>query len=243
MTTSERDFEQLSLLLDGELDTAACRDLKERIALEPELAATWGSLQQLNVRLQEAYGGVDAAGVPNEIEALLGSEAPAAPAKAKVYALFPRRLAVPVALAASVVLAVSLALFTDVNGDTREQRGSSLAAALESLPSGDDWHALRSGGQIQTVLTFPARDGSWCREFLLREPEQKDAQRGVACRRAEGWHTEVLAQVQESGRNDVYRPAGASDNSAVQHFIREQAADIPLDGKKEASLIAQGWRQ
>lgn len=242
MAISNADFEQLSQLLDGELDATARHDLERRIASQPELAETWHHLRTMNAELRRAYGNSEAAGVPDAVRTLLGNDKPANMAQNNVIPLFRRRNIWPVALAASLVLAVSLALFPDGKPGVSQRSGMTLATALETLPSGDDWTGLDDGRQMRAVLTFPDRDGGWCREFLLRHTRSEDTLRGVACRTAGDWHTEVMAPGAGPDSSDVYRPAGAGDSSAVQGFIRDRAADIPLDGKQEATLIERSWR-
>lgn len=241
MTISEADFERLSQLLDGELDAVSGHQLEQRIAREPELASAWQELQAINATLRQAYAGA-AAGIPQKITAMLDSAESQGPTKDNVVPFFRRQPLWPAALAASVVLAFAIALIPDDTGSPASTPGLTLAAALESLPSGDTWTSLEDGGQIQAVLTFPSLDGGWCREFALKQTSRKETQRGVACRTDGQWQTEVVAQAPEQESRDVYRPAGAGDSQAVHHFIRDQAADIPLSGPQEAALIDSGWR-
>lgn len=244
MAISESDFEQLSQLLDGELDAAARARMEQRIAREPELAGTWERLQTVNLRLQRAYAGREAAGVPSEIRALLKDREPGSGTDGgKVVPLFgQRRQLWPAALAASVVLAVAVALFPGGESTSPRQAGMTLAEALESSASGDDWRVLTDGSRMQAVLTFPRHGGGWCREYLLHEAGGDAPLRGVACRTAGDWQTEVLAQGSGPESRDVYRPAGAADSNAVHEFIRDHAADIPLDASKENALIIREWR-
>ncbi len=240
MAISEADFQRLSRLLDEELDAEARQRLEQRIALEPELADTWRQLQAMNTELRLAYAGGAAAAVPGEIRALLEDEkASRGGTPGNIVPLFRRRQLWPAALAASLVLAVSIALLPD---GTPRKPGMTLASALDSMPSGDDWHALDDGSKARAVLTFPNHEGGWCREFLLREADAKGTVRGVACRAGEDWRTEVIAQGAGPDSSDVYRPAGAGDSDAVHQFIRDQAADIPLDGPQEKRIIARNWR-
>ncbi|MEQ8515096.1 MAG: hypothetical protein RIC38_05775, partial [Chromatocurvus sp.] len=172
MAISEADFEQLSQLLDGELEAAERHHLEQRIALEPELAATWQRLQAINAGLQLAYAGNDSAGVPGAIRALLKNEKNARNAEDNVVPLFRRQTLWPAALAASLVLAVAVALSPNNGPTTSQQPGMTLATVLDSAPSDDTWHDLDDGRQLRAVLTFPNHDGGWCREFLLRDAGQ-----------------------------------------------------------------------
>ncbi len=240
MTITEADFERLSQLIDGELDAASQQQLEQRIALEPELASAWQELQTINATLRQAYAGATT-GIPQRITSMLDSAVGQDRAKDNVVPFFRRQPLWPAALAASVVLALAVSLTPEHTGSPSPP-ALSLAAVLESLPSGDTWTTLEDGAQIQAVLTFPSRDGSWCREFALKQMSRKDTRRGVACRTDGQWRTEVVAQAPEHESSDVYRPAGAGDSQAVHQFIRQQAADIPLSGSQEAALIDSGWR-
>lgn len=241
MTINEADFERLSQLLDGELDAVSRQQLEQRIALEPELASTWQELKTINATLRQTYAGATT-GIPQRITAMLDSAAGQGRAKDNVAPFFRRQPLWPAALAASVVLALAIALTPDDTGSSSATAGLTLAAALESLPSGSTWTTLEDGGQIQPVLTFPSRDGGWCREYALKQTSRTESRRGVACRKDGQWQTEVVAQAPEQESSDVYRPAGAGDSRAVHHFIRDQAADIPLSGPQESALIDSGWR-
>jgi len=64
----------------------------------------------------------------------------------------------------------------------------------------------------------------------------------VACRDGDTWATTVLANVELAAPAAEYRPAGAGDSDAIAAFIDENAADIPLDARQEAELIARRWQ-
>lgn len=242
MAISESDFEQLSQLLDGELDTPGQQHLEQRLALEPELASAWRQLQTVHATLRQAYAGSNTATVPSSVRCMLDGEKHARDNADKVVPLFSARKLLPAALAASLVLAVSIALLPGNESQPQVGAGLTLAAALESLPSGDAWHVLEDGRRVQPVLTFPRNGEGWCREYLLRDDDSELAQRGVACRSAGDWHTEVLAQGTRAQSNHEYRPAGAGSHEAVEQFIRENAADIPLDTNQEELIIQRHWR-
>ena len=66
-----------------------------------------------------------------------------------------------------------------------------LAQALEHSPSGaTGWEHLDDNRGFRSVLTFPAADGRWCREFLLAHDESH--WRGVACRDEGTWVNQVV---------------------------------------------------
>lgn len=238
MAISDADLERLSQLLDGELDTAEGQRMQRRLAEEPALAATWRDLKGLDIELRQACAAHGSTRVPDDIRALLTEET----VRDNVVPLFPRRTLWPMALAASLLLAVAIALVPPGTPDTPRQSVATLSSALEANASGDSWYPLDGGRQMQAVLTFRKHNGDWCREFLLRTSDSASAQRGVACRQGEQWRTEVLVSGAAPGSPGAYRPAAAGDSDAVQQFMRDHAADIALDARQEEKLIDNAWR-
>jgi len=158
------------------------------------------------------------------------------PAKQRAGSAAPATINWPVALAASVVLAVAVGIVVD-----RDEPGSQLPgndrlvdAALDRLPSGRGWTTLADGRALQPVLTFPHRDGNWCREYLLRDD---DNWRAVACHDGSRWVTQAAGLESFMDAGAAYRPAGAGDAAPVAVFINQNAADIALDAQAEAELL------
>jgi hypothetical protein len=115
-----------------------------------------------------------------------------------------------------------------------------LAQALEHSPSrASGWEQLDGARDFRSVLTFPAADGRWCREFMLAHNESH--WRGVACRDEGTWVNQVVGSEVFLERETQYRPAGSGDTEKVARFIDETAADVALGPQQEAALIASGW--
>lgn len=234
---TDRDYELLSQYLDGELDAGARAALDKRLAAEPGLADLLARLRRLDAEVAASVCASATDSVPAHVTALLSDDGKVVP--------FPRplrRAAWPAALAASLVAAVALLLLP---GEDVQQplTGSDalLAGALESEPSrAEGWVTLADGRTLQPVLTFPDRDGNWCREFLLRDGDQD--WRGVACREAGSWETQVVARETFLAAEEAYRPAGAGDSDKVAGFITRNAADIALGAREEQALIASSWQ-
>ena len=91
------------------------------------------------------------------------------------------------------------------------------------------------------MLTFPAADGRWCREFLVAS----DAKhwRGVACRDDNTWVTQVMGSEVFLEQETQYRTASADDDQAVARFIDETASDVALGPDEEAALLNSGWER
>ena len=234
---TDRDYELLSQYLDRELDAGAAAALEQRLADEPDLAELLARLRRLDAQVAASVCASATDSVPDHVAAMLHGDGKVVPLRRPL-----QRAAWPAALAASVVAAVALLL---VPGEDRQQplTGSDdiLAGALESEPSrAEGWVTLIDGRALQPVLTFPDHEGNWCREFLLRDGDQD--LRGVACREAGSWETQVVARETFLTAEEAYRPAGASDNDKVAGFITRNAADIALGAREEQALIASDWQ-
>ena len=145
------------------------------------------------------------------------------------------------AIAASVLAA---AVFL-ASPEWRQEQPSGdalLARALEDVPSSSEaWTALGDERLVRPLLSFQARSGGWCREFLLQDGGAD--WHGVACREGEArWTTELLVPDAAAAQPGEYRPAGAGDAGAAAAFVDQHAADIPLSASEEAGLIAGGWQ-
>jgi hypothetical protein len=244
MNITDKDFEQLSQLVDGELSSEAARELRERLEREPALRAVWKDLQGINAELRQRFGGAGAR-VPATVRALFPDEKPVRGAGdnagARVLRFPTRHVRWSGALAASVALACAVGLLWS---DSDVPARADLDTVLDSRSSGSGWHTVADGRAVQPVLSFPAEGGGWCREFLVRDADTGTAvQRGVACRdnTSGDWRTEVLAAAPAPGSANAYRPAGAGDRAEVDHFIRDRAVDIPLDAAQEQDLIDSAW--
>lgn len=228
---NEQDYQQLSQYLDGELDVFTTRQLEQRLQQEPELAATLAQLQGQDAAIRSALN--TTAEAPATVRAMLE------PAS-NVVAL-PQRKARPTwqyAVAASLIAAAGLAI-----SPAWQQAPSAdqmLANVLETSPSmASGWQTLDNGDQVRPVLSFKDKAGNWCREFLITEAGE--ASRGVSCRAAGEWQTQVLAATEIPGDAGQFRPAGAADANPVANFLAEQADSIPLSASEEASLIENHW--
>jgi hypothetical protein len=264
---SDQDMALLSQYLDGELSPTEYRELETRLQSESALQSVLLRMQALNHRLRDALATNQA--VPASITALLDAAVTASQPASETadqsgedrgsrgsnsgatILQFPGRSGSAgasetprwaYALAASFVGAIALALVL-APGTTPENRlpGNDVlvAAALDSLPSGNDWSPLNDGREIQPVLTFPHQDGRWCREYLLRGGASD--WRAVSCREDGQWVTQAAGLESYLESSDAYQPAGAADSAPVAVFISQHAADIALGRKDEAALIAS-WK-
>lgn len=235
---SNGDFELLSRYIDGELDWVATDALEARLEHESALREQLANLRQNDVLVRQLFQTGAAARIPATATVALSQTN-------NVVALPVRRRFAPFAAAATVVLGLG-AVLMQLDGGAPATRAPGmddlLAAALETTPSrAEGWDKLADGSQLRAVLTFPAADGRWCREFLLAS----DAKhwRGVACRDDNTWVTQVMGSEVFLEQETQYRTASADDDQAVARFIDETAADVALGPEEEQVLIKAAWQR
>ena len=229
------DDHLLSMYIDGELDAERTIALAGRLKVEPSLRARLSAMENNDRLIKKIF-----IGQSNEHEQEL-----AALVRAENVVTLKRgarwREWTTGAIAASVIAAAALSLIiqqpSEFNPMTMDVR---LAQALEHSPSrASGWEVLDEDREFRSVLTFPAADGRWCREFLLAHDESH--WRGVACRDKGTWVNQVVGSEVFLEQETQYRPAGAGDTEKVARFIDDTAADVALGPQQEAALIASGW--
>lgn len=234
--TGHRDDEQLCRYLDGEATSEEIASIEARLGTDKAFATRLSTFKHNDALLKADHTnrGMD---VPPGLAARLACEQ--APTIKTIGFRKPA-----FALAASLTMAIGLGLALQLVGtptDTTPRMDRALATALETKPSrAEGWDSLADGRELRAVLTFPAADGNWCREFMLATEDSH--WRGVACREANTWVTQVIGREVFLDRETGYRPAGANDNDSVARFIDNTAADVALSRKQELNVIASGWQ-
>jgi hypothetical protein len=254
LALSDEDFALLSRWMDGEVSGPERARVEQRLSAELQLGAALRALESQDERLRAAFRHRD--DVPaTVVQKLLAADATGAPAAARESQVvaFPRRgehrqpaahtaNRWPLAAAASLLAAlgvVFLAQQAPEDGVRLATSDTTLAEALDVRPSGTDWLPLEDGRMLQPVLSFAHRDGTWCREYLLRDAQHD--WRGVACRSNGTWTTQALGREDYLDSTNAYRTASAGDSQPVALFITENAADIALGREQEQALINTGW--
>ena len=234
---------------DGELDAATRAAVEAAMALDAQLAQRVARHRALRGRLRAALDPVLDEPLP---ERLLASVRGAPLQRHAAEVIAPKRKAAPGwswpqwgAIAASLVggaLLGPLLLLRAPAGaalvtrDGQVLASGALARALtEQLASSQP-----PGAPVQIGVSFRARNGDYCRTFVLRE---KSALAGLACRAHEAWRLEVLAQnPAPPAAATGYRPAGSALPAGVAHTLDELIAGEPLDAGAEAAARARGWQ-
>lgn len=239
--------ETLMAYADGELDPPTRAALEAAMAADPGLADRVARHRALRARLQAAFDPVlDEPLPPRLIESARG--APVQRPAAKVIPL--RRAAAARwswpqigALAASLVLGTllgPLVLHPPGGGapvltrDGQMFASGSLARALtEQLASRQPPTA-----PVQIGVSVRARDGAYCRSFVLRE---QGAIAGLACRERDAWRLEVLEQSTAPAASGGYRAAGSAVPPSVARALDEMREGDALDAAAEAAARERGW--
>lgn len=229
------DDHLLSMYIDGELDAERTIALAGRLKVEPDLRARLSAMENSD-RLVRKLFARHSDGAARELAARIQAT------NVVIFKPIPRwREWATGAIAASVMAVVALSFTSErplgFNPMTMDRQ---LAEALEHSPSrASGWEHLDGERDFRSVLTFPAADGRWCREFLLAHDESH--WRGVACRDEGTWVNQVVGSEVFLEQETQYRPAGAGDTEKVARFIDETAADVALGPQQESALISSGW--
>ena len=229
------DDHLLSMYVDNELDAERTIALVGRLRSEPTLRARLTSMEANDALIKTAYSQFGSA-VPAHLAPMVSATNVSILGTARRWQRW-ATVAVAASFATAVALVVSMNQTDVFNPMTMDAR---LADALEQSPSrAEGWDALGDDRQFRSVLTFPAADGRWCREFLLAQSDSH--WRGVACRDNGDWVNQVVGSEVFLEQETQYRPAGAGDTEQVARFIDETATDVALGPQQEAALISAGW--
>lgn len=228
------DDHLLSMYIDNELDAERTIALVTRLQRDASLRARLTSMEANDAALRRLVKGK--ACVPEHLATLVKADNVTIMPSARNW-IHPAGVALAAGFAVVVALVSSLNRADVFNPMTMDPQ---LASALEHSPSqATGWERLENGRDFRSVLTFPAADGRWCREFLLAQDESH--WRGVACRDNGKWESQVVGSEVFLEQETQYRPAGAGDSEQVARFIDETAADVALGPQQEAALISSGW--
>ena len=229
------DDHLLSMYIDNELDAERTIALITRLRTEPTLRARLERMEANDSAVKRLYSEADHT-VPTQLASLVRAENVTMINTSRTWQRWAGG-AIAASFAAVLTLVINVnqsVVFNPMSMDPQ------LADALEHSPSrASGWETLGSDRVFRGVLTFPAADGRWCREFLLGQNESQ--WRGVACRDSGEWANQVVGSEVFLEQETQYRPAGAADSEQVARFIDETATDVALGPQQEAALIASGW--
>jgi hypothetical protein len=245
------DDEILMAYADGELDAARRAEIEAAIANDPELARRVEQHRALRGEISGAFAPVLVETVPERLvtAARAGVPSAAAPARGKVLQ-FPARTARPpatpwrgrewAAMAASLVLGVLLSwrlLAPQDSGVMVAGRDALLArGALAKALDGQLASAQQGDEAVLIGLTFKARDGNYCRTFMLRAANTA----GLACRVGSDW--QVPAVDSSVGTTGEVKQASSAVTPAILRALEARIDGEPLDADGEQTAKVSGWQ-
>jgi negative regulator of sigma E activity len=235
--------ETLSAFLDGELPPADMDTVREQVRRQPELAARLAELSLVDKLVRAQASRIDNVPMPANVLAMLGADAAAQPRSNVVPfpAQLVRRWTMPLALAASLVLAVGVVLWRDQAPEGDSQMA--YAALLETASSGNEITVMDAKGGAKFVATFSYRnhDDRWCRQFRWREDGRDTS--GIACRQDNGkWQLEHSVE-SVAGNDSEYRVATKPESVELDKWLDADMKGQAIDATAEAALLTNHWQR
>lgn len=241
--------ETLMAFADGELDEPTRRAVEQAMHKDPEVAARVAQHRAMRAEVFGAFAPVLDEPVPPRLkEAVRQAKVVQLDAvrAARRDGADQRRWSWPEwgAIAATLVVGVlagSMGM-KGVQGDAqlataigkegelvaRGKLATALSQQLASAPAADP--------HIKMGVSFVAKDGGYCRSFML------GAAAGLACRNGAEWKIPVLAE-SAAGATGAYRQAGSETPAAVLEAIDQRITGQALDANAEQAAAQQGWKR
>lgn len=232
--------ETLMALADGEISGPQADRLYAQIAEDPALAARFAIFARTADLVRQAAREHPGSAVPDDLVARIRSLGEAItkpePEKPEASRVVPFRRSSspqwqPMALAASLALAVGLGTGLFLSKPASSPEGQVLSAAiiapLDSVPSGEVV-ALEEGRSVTIISSFADASGAFCREY-----ETVTSDRGgyvaVACRDDEDWTLRFAMAI--AGPSEGYAPASSLE--ALDVALDAMGAQEPMALEEE----------
>jgi len=231
------DDETLMALADGEITGYEAARLNALIAEDQDLAARYALFSQTAHRVREAALTNPEAALSPDLEARIREMAASGPPQAdNVVSLRPSiRNWGPMAIAASLALAVGLSAGLSLSPGAPTSRGPALTAEmrdrLDTLPSGAQ-AKFADGGRLTIVASFTDGASAFCREYEIA-PLGSLHYVSVACRENDTW--ELRFAVATSGDTGGYAPAASLET--LDAFYAAAGASQPLAVEEERQFL------
>lgn len=240
--------EVLMAYADGELDVNTRTQVEDAIAADPEIARRVAEHKALRDSLRCTYDKVLEEPVPDRLLAVARQRA-ASQAGVVVPLRPPKRARAPSlpqwgAIAASFVVGAlvwhfGVELYSPA--PLAERNGQLLASGvLDKALSTQLVQEQQAQSAVQIGVSFRSKSGNYCRTFQLRDGNNLT---GLACREADKWKLQVLAQGEAVPRGQPqFRPAGSSMPAAIAQAVDQSIAGDPMDAQAEAHAKTNQWR-
>jgi hypothetical protein len=219
---------------DGELDPAERAAIERAMRTDPAIAAAVERHRALRADVAAAFAGILDEPVPARLQ-------PPAPIISLDAAREKRRRwSWPEwgALAATLVVGVLAGKMIPGGGGGAPAiigNGNQVVAQGELASALDRQVGGKAEGAVKVGVSFAARDGAYCRGFVM------GASAGLACRAGGQWRIPVLAEAQQEAAGG-YRQACSALPPAVLDAIDARIADKPLDAAGEEAARARNWQ-
>lgn len=232
--------EMLMALADGELTGPDADRLRDRIAADPELAARYALFTRSAAALRQAMA---TGPVPDHlIAAVLTAPTGAdSPDSDRITPLRPRspsparRLVWPLALAASLVLALGIGTYLGQSGSLPSGTTPAQAAAALTGTATGGFVTLEDGSTARALSSFDT-DLGLCRLIAL-DSSTGQSDRALVCQHNSAeWQT---ALVVSAGDRDAFSLASDRAVEMVDHFLDSIGAGAPLTSEEEARALGQ----
>ncbi len=247
------DDNLLSAYVDGELAADESLKLEQRLPQDSQLQARLDAMRAADAATRKLFAEVDAAPMPDAVLQLLERE----PAKPDNVVAFPERgiarfLQMPVAIAASMALAVGL-LVGEVSQQFDGPATSIETLSARSIDSGSELHRLleasssgaatelANGESGRAVLTFADKEGRYCRQ--LRVDSSAGAAHAIACRGDTNWEVEALAFTDAAPEGQFQAAATDTPVTIMATVDGLIGTADPLDGEEEKQAISNSWKK
>ncbi|MDX5362201.1 MAG: hypothetical protein LPL00_11885 [Alphaproteobacteria bacterium] len=245
--TTEWTEDEIVAYADGSAEGDAARRAARAVETDPRARAIFQRVREANAMLRAAFDAPMQEAAPAPILAAIHGK----PGK---VATLPRRGVmhrfVPLAMAASVVLAVGLAVYLQPGLLDRDghdaapalalgpvSRDTALATALETRAAGTPEDA------VTVLATFRTEGGQVCREFEHMPSGSTKLVAGIACRTPSGWAVEALAEVALATQGgEGYTPASGA-NDPLASVLAGLKAGPALSASEEARLLRNRWQE
>jgi hypothetical protein len=221
---------------DGELDPAERAAIEQAMRTDPAVAAAVERHRALRADVAAAFAGILDEPVPARLQ-------PPAPANVvSMEAVREKRTkrrgwSWPEwgALAATLVVGVLAGRMVPGGGPDIAGNGNQVVARGELASALDRQVGGKGDGAVKVGVSFAARDGAYCRGFVM------GASAGLACREGGQWRIPVLAETEREATGG-YRQAGSALPPAVLDAIDARIAGKPLDAAGEEAARARKWQ-
>ncbi len=246
--------ETIMAYADGELDDSTRFEVELAMRQDPALAEKIRQHQVLRSNVFGAFSSTLDEAVPQRLQSAVRSgkvvhldsvrqlrtPPPPPPAPDKQGWSWPQWGALAATLVVGVLAGMlgsqslggsaQLAAF-DGSAGALKAEGALAAALTQQLAA-----AAPADAPVRVGVSFVARDGNYCRSFML--PKMA----GLACHSGGEWRIPVMASGAAEAAGD-YRQAGSAMPPAVLEAIDERIVGKALDANAERAASKQGWKR